>query len=136
MATSSTTSARCGRSSESSAPHWPCLANLNFGPSSLELGIDERRAITLEQLRRRQGAVEFRELRLVIEQFQMARRARHEQVNDVLRLGREMRLRGASGLVMRRVGRGRDCVFAHQRMQRDRAETDAAFLQEPAAGNA
>ena len=26
---SSTTSARCGNASESSAPHWPCLANLN-----------------------------------------------------------------------------------------------------------
>ena len=31
--------ARCGSSSESSAPLWPCLANLNFGPSSFEFGL-------------------------------------------------------------------------------------------------
>jgi superfamily II DNA/RNA helicase len=29
MAMSSTTSARCGKTSEISAPHWPCRANLN-----------------------------------------------------------------------------------------------------------
>ena len=39
IATSSTTSARCGSSSDSSAPDRPCLANLNFGPSSVELGL-------------------------------------------------------------------------------------------------
>ncbi len=39
MAMSSTTAARCGRSSESSAPLWPWRANLNFGPSSFELGL-------------------------------------------------------------------------------------------------
>ena len=39
MAISSTTVARCGSSSDNSAPHWPCLANLNFGPSSLEFGL-------------------------------------------------------------------------------------------------
>ena len=38
-AMSSTTVARCGNSSESSVPLWPCLANLNLGPSSLELGL-------------------------------------------------------------------------------------------------
>ena len=39
IAMSSTTVARCGSSSDSSAPHWPCLANLNFGPSSFEFGL-------------------------------------------------------------------------------------------------
>jgi hypothetical protein len=39
MATSSTTPARCGSSSESSAPLWPHFLNLNFGPSSFELGL-------------------------------------------------------------------------------------------------
>ncbi len=38
-AMSSTTVDRCGSSSESSVPHWPCLANLNLGPSSFELGL-------------------------------------------------------------------------------------------------
>ena len=39
MAMSSTISPRCGSSSESSAPHLPCLANLNFGPRSVEFGL-------------------------------------------------------------------------------------------------
>ena len=38
-AMSSTTVARCGNSSESSVPLWPCRANLNLGPSSFELGL-------------------------------------------------------------------------------------------------
>jgi hypothetical protein len=29
----------CGSSSEISAPDWPYFANLNFGPSSFELGL-------------------------------------------------------------------------------------------------
>ena len=39
MVMSSTTPARCGNSSETSAPDWPCLAKANFGPSSLEFGL-------------------------------------------------------------------------------------------------
>ena len=37
-AMSSTTFARCGSISEISAPHWPCLANLNRGPSTAASG--------------------------------------------------------------------------------------------------
>jgi hypothetical protein len=39
IATSSAMPASCGKSSESSAPDWPCRANLNFEPSSAELGL-------------------------------------------------------------------------------------------------
>jgi hypothetical protein len=39
MARSSTTFARCGSSSPSSVPFLPTFLNLNFGPSSLELGL-------------------------------------------------------------------------------------------------
>ena len=39
MATSSTTFARWGRSSDSSAPLLPCLANLNFGPRNVDDGL-------------------------------------------------------------------------------------------------
>ena len=94
MAMSSTTSARCGSSSESSVPDWPCLANLNFGPEQLGVGVDERRAIALEQLGRGQRAVELGELRLVVEQLQVARPARHEQEDHPLGLGREVRRLG------------------------------------------
>jgi hypothetical protein len=39
IAMSSTILAVCGRSSEISAPDLPYLSNLNFGPSSFELGL-------------------------------------------------------------------------------------------------
>ena len=39
MAMSSTIFGQVRQQLDSSAPHWPCLANLNFGPSSLEFGL-------------------------------------------------------------------------------------------------
>ena len=36
---SSATPARFGSNSDNSAPHCPCFANLNFGPSSFEFGL-------------------------------------------------------------------------------------------------
>ena len=39
IATSSTTSARCGSNSDSSAPELPCLANLNLAPEKSNCGL-------------------------------------------------------------------------------------------------
>ena len=72
----------------------PYLANLNFGPISFEFGIDERRAIALQKFRRRQRAIELRQLRLVVEQLQVAGRAGHEEKDHALGLGSELRLLG------------------------------------------
>ena len=36
---SSTTSPRCGISSDNSVPDWPYFLNANFGPSSFEFGL-------------------------------------------------------------------------------------------------
>ena len=107
---SSATVARCGSSSDSSAPLWPCLANLNFGPSSFEFGIDERGAIALEQFGRRQRAVELGQFRLVVEQLQMARCPGHEQEDHALGLGGEMRRLGRQRVDAVAVRRSRDPV--------------------------
>ena len=60
---------------------------LELGPKQLRARIDERRPIALEQLGRRQRAVELGQLRLVVEQFEMAGRAGHEQEDHPLGLG-------------------------------------------------
>ncbi len=54
---------------------------LEFRSQQFRFRIDERRPIIFQQFRRRRGAVEFRQLRLVIEQLQMTRRAGHEQID-------------------------------------------------------
>ncbi len=65
------------------------LGELEFRAEQRRVRIDERGAIAFQQLRRRQRAVELRQLRLVVEQLQMAGRAGHEQKDDALGLGRE-----------------------------------------------
>ena len=54
--------------------------------------LDERELQVLRHRRRQRLAVPFLQLRLRIEQIHLARAAFHEQEDDVLRLGREMRL--------------------------------------------
>ena len=59
---SSTTSARCGSISESSAPHWPCRANLNCGPEHGGVGADERVTLAADDRRRQRLAFELGQL--------------------------------------------------------------------------
>src|SRR5439155_10547285 len=87
-------------------------------------------AVTLRVLFRRRFAVPFLQRGLVVEQFKVAWRARHEKVNDALGLCGEMRLPGRER-IQRCVGS--PAVLAEQGAQRDRAEADAALLEEPAA---
>src|SRR5262245_23558068 len=99
----------------------------------MRIRIDERRAIALKQFGRRQRAVEFGELRLVVEHLQVARRSGHEEENDVLGLRREVRLlwrQRIVGVLSRRVARARE-----QMVERERAHPDAALFDEPAAGD-
>src|SRR5262245_60426853 len=127
---SSTMPAVCGINSDNSAPHCPYFANLNFG-QQLRIRVDERRAIALQQFGRRQRAVELGQLRLVIEHLQVARRSGHKEENDVFGLRSKVGLlwseRGA-GLLNRRV----TCA-GQQVVERERAHSDAALFDEPAA---
>ena len=81
----------CGNSSEIWMPDSTVRRELELRPHQLRVRIDERGPIALEQLGRRQRAVVLHELRLVVEQLQMARRPGHEQEDDILRPRREMR---------------------------------------------
>ncbi len=104
----------------------------------MEFGLDERRAIALDQLGRRQGAVELGELRLVVEQLQMAGRAGHEQEQDPLGLGRIMRRPRSHGIEGQGPGRvdvGRVSLLLQQLAQRHGTEPDAALFEEPSPGD-
>src|SRR2546429_9960099 len=63
----------------------------------------EREAFALDERLRNRLAVQLDELRLVIEQFELARSACHEEVNDVFRARLEMRRVGRPWVC----GRGR-----------------------------
>ena len=76
-------------------------------------------------------AVEFVELRLVVEELQLAGAAGHEEVDDALGLGAVVRR-----LRRERVGGRRGLVRREQRRQGDRAEAHAAVAEEVAAGAA
>ena len=77
---------------------------LELGAEQLRVGLDERGAIALDQLRRRQRAVELGELRLVVEQLQVAGRAGHEEEQDplglrcIMRRLRRQRIEAAAAL--------------------------------------
>src|SRR5439155_18831169 len=103
---------------------------LELRSQQLRIRIDERRPITLEQIRRRQLAVPLRQLRLIVEQLQMARRAGHEQIDDALGLRCEVRRLRCQRTCRRFSGNSRR---SHQFGQSRRAQTNAAFLQEPPA---
>ena len=85
MAMSSTTSGQMRQQLRQLGAALAVLGELELRPQQLRVRIDERGPIALEQLGRRQRAVELRELRLVVEQLQVARRPGHEQEDDVLR---------------------------------------------------
>ena len=94
-AMSSTQVARCGKSSETHAPHWPYCLKFHFGPDDSTFALGSAAPLGLDG----DGlAVEAVELGFVVESVDLAGSAVHEQEDDALGLGRKVR-----GLV-RRVG--------------------------------
>src|SRR2546427_178771 len=107
------------------------FGELELGSEQRGVRIDERGAVAFDELFGRRFAVPFLQRRFVIEQFEVARRAGHEEVNDALGLGGELRLLRREWTRERR-GRG-PAIFTKERAERDGAEADAALLEEPAA---
>ena len=106
------------------------FGEFEFRAQQRRVRIDERRAVTFDQLVRGRFAVPFLERRFVVEQFEMARRPGHEKVDDALGLGREVRL-----LWRERTqgGGGGPAAFAEKGAEGNGADADAALLEEPAA---
>ena len=75
-------------------------------------------------------AVQFLQFGFGFKQFELARPAGHEQENDRLGLGIEMRLSRSQRIDARR----RQAVTGKQRPQRHAAETDSAIVKEMSPG--
>ena len=126
-AISSTCSAMLGKISETQAPDWPCCANLNgdfiSGPTwSVKKPVFLSKPVELL-------AVALLQLGLVVPGVDLARPAVHEQPDDALGLGREVRsTAGPAGL---RPGcrRGRTADEKHPLLLQQRSQR-----QQPAAG--
>ena len=85
----------CGSSSDTPRPILPCCVNLCGVPSSFGTPLMKANRSPLMQRFGAVLAVQLDQLRLVVEQIQLRRRAGHVQIDDPLRLGRKMRrLRG------------------------------------------
>ena len=81
--------ARCGRKSDSSMPHWPCLRELARAAQQRgRLLLDEGEAHVLGHRLGQRLAVQFVELRLGVEQVDLARRAFEVDADAVLGLRR------------------------------------------------
>ena len=97
------------------------------------VGTDERVALAVDDRGRERLAFELRELRLVVEQFELRRSARHEQVDDRLGLGGVVREAGAHAGTGGREASHR--AVGDERGEGDLADADAAVLEEVAAGD-
>ena len=136
MAISSACCCRYGSSSEISLPDWPRGRNSNGDPSSRGVPLHEREALAFgDDAGRNLLAVVLLQQRLVVEQVELRRRARHEQEDDVLGLRREVRpdlLRRAPAPSAEAAG---EQPLVHQRGQRQRPDAEPDVLEEVTAGD-
>src|SRR5579864_2582663 len=86
--------------------------------------LDESESFAFHQVGRNRLPVVLVQLRLVVEQIQLRRRAGHEQVNHALGLWREMRLLGGQ-----RISLSSQRPGVEQRAQRQRSNAEAALAE-------
>ena len=91
IAISSAILARCGSSSEISAPDCPYRSNSNGEPSSFGVPLMKANRSPFDELRGNVLAVVLLQRRLGVEQIELRRRAGHEQIDDALGLRRKHR---------------------------------------------
>ena len=108
-------------------------------PEHGRVGADERIALTADDRGRQRLAFEPGQRGLVVEQVELAGCAGHEQVDDALRLGGEVR-RSRRQRIMAdarggRAERARRERIGQQAGQGDLADADAALPEEMAAGH-
>ena len=103
---------------------------LVFGAEQRRIRIDERGPVALEEVGRRELAVVFRELRLPVEELEVARGPGLEHIHHPLRLGRVVRRLHGQGRRRREAGhrfpRG-------ERSSGDARQADPAVAEKPAA---
>jgi hypothetical protein len=97
------------------------------------VGPDERVALSVDDGRRQRLAFELGQLGLVVEELELRGRARHEEMDDGLGLGRMVGqagdLAGAGG------GEAAHGAVGHQGGEGDLADAEGALLEEVPAGD-
>src|SRR5207302_1012204 len=88
--------------------------------------VHEGEALTLDQRLRDRLAVQFDQLRLVIEELELARAAGHEEKDDILRARRMMAHVAGNE---RRIGAEEPLLIQHRR-ECDAAQADATAAEE------
>ena len=106
------------------------FGELELGAEQGGVWVDEGGAVIFDQICRGRFAVPLGQLRLVVEQLQVAWRASHKQEDDALGFGGKMRLPGRER-IRDRQGRS-PAVFAEQLPEGDGAQPNATLLEEPA----
>ena len=139
MATSSTMVAEVRQQFATLGPALAVAGELPPRAEQLGVPLDEREPLVLDVGLRDDLAVEFLQLGLVVEQFELARPAGHEQEDDVLRLGGEMRRFRRERKDTRCFGntgclRGVQVAAGHQRGEGNGTDAEAGFGEELSAG--
>ena len=140
MAMSSTIAAVCGNSSLTQVPALAVLRELEHrGGTGKRLlpGGHAGDALAHADRRRQLVAVQLLELRLVVEQVDVGRPAGHEQVDDPLRLGRQVQRLQHPGPILaarnRPISRTAASSAIEQRRQGRRADAGGRAAEELAA---
>src|SRR5262249_1275399 len=95
--------------------------------------IHEGETLAFDERLRDRLAVELDQLRLVIEQLELARASGHEKIDDVLRLRRKMSRMRRHRIWQRRWRGSEEPALVKQRGERDAAEPHRATAEEMAA---
>jgi hypothetical protein len=99
------------------------------------VGADECVTLAADDGWRQRMSLQLLELRLVIEQVELARSASHKDVNDAFGFGGKMRRPGLERFSRGdgRAVRARDESIGHERSRRDFPQTKAALFEKPPA---
>ena len=109
-------------------PHWPALRELPRAAEQLGVALDEGEPLALGERLGHRLAVQLVQLRLRLEQFELARAAGHEQEDDGLGLRRGSAASSARAAIGARLRRA--ASRCEQRAEGHRPDADAAVAEE------
>ena len=134
MQMSSAIPARYGSTSAISGSALSMPGEFEPRPKGRRIRADERIALPPDNLRWNRFSLVLRELRLVVKQIELARRPRHEKMND--RLGSWRRVRGldCQRIACRRAGRSAPGIGEEGR-QRNLPDSYTALIEKVPAGD-
>ena len=114
-------------------PTLSLFAKLELRTEQLGARIDEGGPVALDQVGRGQRPVEFGQLGLVVEKFEMARRPCHKEENDALGLRGKLRVFGRERISRLGAGGRSKPRLGEKLAERHRTQAYATLLKKPAS---